>query len=138
MAKKRSKSDGRSINKRRSASRPAADPPGAEAYKHPTAESLLRPDVGTQAQFRKKKPPVTYRYDSSLSPALDWDGQNPAREQGEALIKQVLDAARLRAPRPPARSSGDNGTQVSKTPFAIGENLLPETVRSARQIDRHT
>jgi len=53
---------------------------------------LLRPDVGTQAQFRKKKPPVTYRYDSSLSPALDWDEQNPAREQGEALIKQVLDA----------------------------------------------
>src|SRR4051812_32048907 len=45
----------------------------------------MRPDVGTQASF-KKKPPVTYRYDSSLSPALDWDGQNPAREQGEALI----------------------------------------------------
>ena len=48
----------------------------------------MRPDVGTQAQFKKKKPPKTYRYDSSLSPALDWDGQNPAREQGEALIRR--------------------------------------------------
>jgi adenine-specific DNA-methyltransferase len=41
-------------------------------YKHPEAKSLMRPEVGTQAQF-KKKPPKTYRYDSSLSPALDWD-----------------------------------------------------------------
>ncbi|MBI4839949.1 MAG: hypothetical protein HY803_02535, partial [candidate division NC10 bacterium] len=59
-----------------------AKPQQAENYRHPEAKSLLRPDVGTQAQFRKKKPPATYRYDSSLSPALDWDGQNPAREQG--------------------------------------------------------
>jgi adenine-specific DNA-methyltransferase len=57
-----------------------------EPYRHPTAESLMRPEVGTQAQFRKRKPPATYRYDSSLSPALEWDGQNPAREQSEALI----------------------------------------------------
>ena len=55
----------------------------AESYKHPESESPMRPDVGTQAQFKKKKPPATYRYDSSLSPALDWDGQNPAREKGE-------------------------------------------------------
>lgn len=64
-------------------------------YKHPEAKSLLRPEVGTQAQFKKKKPPKTYRYDSSLSPAMDWDGQKPAREQGESLIKQVLDARNL-------------------------------------------
>jgi adenine-specific DNA-methyltransferase len=44
-----------------------------EFYKHPESESLLRPDVGTQAQFRKKKPPQEYRYDSSLSPELQWD-----------------------------------------------------------------
>ena len=67
----------------------------AENYRHPEAKSLLRPDVGTQAQFRKKKPPTTYRYDSSLSPALDWDGQNPAREQGEALIRELLEAGSL-------------------------------------------
>ncbi len=62
-----------------------------EPYRHPTAESLMRPEVGTQAQFKKKKPPVTYRYDSSLSPTLEWDGQNPAREQGEALIAKLYD-----------------------------------------------
>jgi len=67
----------------------------AESYKHPEAKSLMRPDVGTQAQFKKKKPPKTYRYDSSLSPALDWDGQNAAREQGEVLIRQVVEAGKL-------------------------------------------
>ena len=55
-------------------------------YRHPEADALLRPDIGTQPQFRKKKPAATYRYDASLSPALDWDGQNPAREKGEARI----------------------------------------------------
>ncbi len=62
----------------------------AESYRHVTAESPSRPDVGTQPQFRKKKPPATYRYDSSLSPALDWDGQNPAGEQAEAAISDIL------------------------------------------------
>ncbi len=47
----------------------------AEGYRHPEASALLRPDVGTQAQFRKKKKPVTYSYDPSLSPALDWAGK---------------------------------------------------------------
>jgi adenine-specific DNA-methyltransferase len=49
----------------------------------------MRPDVGTQAQFRKKKQPQTYRYDSSLSPVLNWDEQNPAREQGESQLALV-------------------------------------------------
>lgn len=31
----------------------------------------MRPEVGTQAQFKKKLPPKTYRYEDSLSPALD-------------------------------------------------------------------
>ena len=61
-------------------------PRRSENYRHPEAEALLRPDIGTQPQFRKKKPAAAYRYDASLSPALDWDGQNPAREQGEARI----------------------------------------------------
>jgi adenine-specific DNA-methyltransferase len=74
--------------------KPAA-PPQAESYQHSEPKALMRPEVGTQAQFRKKKPPQRYRYDSSLSPALDWDGQNSAREQGEALVKQILDAESL-------------------------------------------
>lgn len=69
----------------------------AEAYTHDT-ESVLRPEAGTQSQFRKKKPPRTYRYDSSLSPALDWDGQNHARELGEWLLSQVEEAATLDPP----------------------------------------
>ena len=64
----------------------------AKPYRHPESDSPMRPDVGTQAQFRKKKEPKTYRYDSSLSPALDWDGQNAARERGETLIGEILDA----------------------------------------------
>ncbi len=59
---------------------------------------MLRPDVGTQAQFKKRKPPKTYRYDSSLSPALDWDGQNAARELGEWLLAQIEEAATLDPP----------------------------------------
>src|SRR5208337_5088296 len=65
--------------------------PKYEAFKHPEATSPMRPDVGTQAAFKKKKPPVTYLYDSSLSPALDWDGQNSAREQGEAVLARLCE-----------------------------------------------
>lgn len=80
----------------------------AESYRHED-EALLRPDVGTQAQFKKRKAPKTYRYDSSLSPALDWDGQNPARELGEWLLAQIEEAAALDAPHrfDEPRSFGD-------------------------------
>jgi adenine-specific DNA-methyltransferase len=67
----------------------------ASTYRHPEADSPLRPEVGTQPQFKKRKPPVTYRYDSSLSPELNWDGQNHAREAGEALIREILEANSL-------------------------------------------
>ena len=59
----------------------------------------LRPDVGIQAQFRLEKLPRKYSYDSSLSPALDWDGQNWARELGEWLIAQIEEAAQLEPPQ---------------------------------------
>src|SRR5438874_6593108 len=61
----------------------------AKNYKHPEAESPMRPEVGTQAQFKKKLPPKKYRYDDSLSPVMEWDGQNPARERGEARIARA-------------------------------------------------
>jgi adenine-specific DNA-methyltransferase len=69
----------------------------AETYRH-EEEALLRPEVGTQPQFRKRKAPKTYRYDSSLSPALDWDGQNHARELGEWLLAQIEEASQLEPP----------------------------------------
>ncbi len=73
----------------------AAAPPedGAASYEH-MEEALARPDVGTQPQFKKRRPPKEYRYDSSLSPALDWD-RAPARERGEQIIARVLDARSL-------------------------------------------
>src|SRR5258708_38815183 len=61
----------------------------AKSYKHPESESPMRPEVGTQSEFKKKLPPKKYRYDDSLSPVLEWDGQNPARERGEALIAKA-------------------------------------------------
>jgi hypothetical protein len=64
---------------------PAAAPT-IDAFIHPEAKSPNRPDVGTQAAFKTKKHPVTYRSDSSVSPALDWDGQNLAREEGDAIL----------------------------------------------------
>ena len=67
----------------------------AETYKHPESTSPMRPEVGTQAQFKKKKAPEKYRYDDSLAPSLEWDGQNPARERGEALINEALEADTL-------------------------------------------
>lgn len=66
-----------------SSHRPPSEPEAAH-YAHAGADLPLRPEVGTRAQFKKHKAPQTYRYDSSLSPALDGDAQNPAREQGEA------------------------------------------------------
>ena len=61
----------------------------AKSYKHPESESPMRPEVGTQSQFKKKLPPKKYRYDDSLSPVLEWDGQNAARERGEARIAKA-------------------------------------------------
>lgn len=69
-----------------------------ENYKH-DQEAVLRPEAGTQAQFRKKKPPKKYRYDSSLSPTLDWDGQNGVRELGEWLLAQIEEAAAIDPPQ---------------------------------------
>jgi hypothetical protein len=39
-------------------------------YRHPEADSQLRPDIGMQRPFKERKPPVTYLYNSSLSREL--------------------------------------------------------------------
>ncbi len=70
----------------------------AEDYRHPEADSPMRPEVGTQAQFRKKKAPQTYRYDSSLAPEMNWDGQNAARELGDWLLARIEEASALKPP----------------------------------------
>lgn len=76
------------VRKATSSTKPTAE------YRH-KEETPARPDVGTQPQFKKRAAPKTYRYDSSLAPALDWDSQNPVREQGEALIREIANAKTL-------------------------------------------
>ncbi|MBU6151149.1 MAG: site-specific DNA-methyltransferase, partial [Chloroflexi bacterium] len=56
-------------------------------------QAVQRPDAGVQDQFTARKPPKTYRYDSSLDPALSWDEQ-PERELGEWLIGLIVRAGR--------------------------------------------
>ncbi|MBI3106975.1 MAG: site-specific DNA-methyltransferase [Candidatus Rokubacteria bacterium] len=93
----------------------------------------MRPDVGTQPQFRKKKPPATYRYDSSLSPALDWDGQNAARELGEWLLGLIERAAALPAPhafdRPQEFRAADGTVRATV-------RTLQEAVEELRRLGR--
>ncbi|WP_263386002.1 site-specific DNA-methyltransferase [Granulicella arctica] len=57
----------------------------------------MRPEVGTQAQFKKRKAPKTYRYDSSLDPALSWD-DGSSRAMGEWLLDLIVEASKLAAP----------------------------------------
>src|SRR5438552_2296508 len=73
----------------RAGSKKVAKAKSAETYKHPESTNLMRPEVGTQAQFKKKKQPEKYTYDDSLAPSLEWDGQNPARERGEERLARM-------------------------------------------------
>ena len=95
----------------------------AEGYTHPDQTLLMRPEVGTQSQFRKKKPPITYRYDSSLSPALDWDGGNGAREFGEWLLGIVQQAAALPPPH----------TLAAPAEFKSADGRVVVSVRSLQE-----
>jgi adenine-specific DNA-methyltransferase len=73
-------------------------PRGAAApqrYEH-SQDAAARPEIGAAPRFRAKAPPATYRYDSSLAPALDWD-TNPARETAAFLLACIEDAAALPA-----------------------------------------
>jgi adenine-specific DNA-methyltransferase len=69
----------------RSRPAPVMDAPSrADSYVH-VEDTVARPEIGAAPRFRGKKDPVTYRYDSSLAPALDWD-TCPARETGALLL----------------------------------------------------
>src|SRR5579872_7314321 len=65
-----------------------------EPYQHADATSPMRPEVGAQAQFKKSKPPKTYRYDSSIAPELQWD-EGAGRDQAEALLHDIAAASTL-------------------------------------------
>ncbi len=82
----------------------------AESYDH-KQETTLRPDIGLQAQFKQKRDPKKYRYDSSLSPELSWD-INAERERAEALLAKIRDAKTLEE----AKSAASTLAHLSK-PF---------------------
>lgn len=73
--------------------KPPSTPPPAASYEHKHAEALIRPEVGVQSRFKKRKAPAKYAYDPSLAPTMQWDAGNPARERGEALIARIEAAA---------------------------------------------
>lgn len=64
----------------------------AGEYRH-ADQAVQRPDAGVQDQFQARKPPKTYRYDSSLDPALSWDEQRE-RDMGEWLLGLVIRTAK--------------------------------------------
>lgn len=57
----------------------------ANSYQYETAESPMRPDPGTKAQFRKRTSPMTYRCSTSLDPAPSWHEGNESRRFGRPL-----------------------------------------------------
>ena len=84
----------------------------ARDYRH-SDEALLRPESGAQDVFppAKRKPPRTWRYDSSLAPELAWD-EAAARSEGERLIREILDSDTL----PQARQAAERLKRLS-APF---------------------
>ena len=108
----------------RKTSKPTAKP--TDSYQHPESESLMRPEVGTQPQFKKKLPPQKYRYDDSVSPVLEWDSQNPARERGEAHLAAAESELAAATQRCVALDGMLKATQPSTS-------MIAEQARSVRQ-----
>lgn len=103
----------------------------ADSYQHPESTSPMRPEVGTQAQFRKHKEPATYRYDSSLAPDLNFDGGNRAREFGEWLLKQIDEAAALPAPH-----KFDKPREFKEGDAAFAVNGLRDAVDALKRLGK--
>ena len=77
----------------------------AETYKHPKAESPMRPDVGTQAQFKKTKRAVST---SLRQPGSAFTVATPRHRRGATTTDRAAVAAGQRphaASRPGCRSS---------------------------------
>ena len=107
-------------------------PPEAKGYTHQTIEATARPEVGTAPRFRDKRPPKTYRYDSSLSPALDWD-TNPAREIAAFLLRCMEEASALPPPHALPRPRVLTGTDGS-TLVQVGD--LQDAIEQFKRLQR--
>jgi adenine-specific DNA-methyltransferase len=83
------------------------------------ADAAMRPEAGTQAQFRKKKAPATYRYDSSLAPDLTWDSGNAALRDRVSELLAVVQAGLA------AEGDGDE----ARAARAAGRDAVTELAR---------
>lgn len=73
--------------------RSSAQPRPAETYRHDET-ALMRPDIGVQSQFRKRRQPKTYRFDSSLDPELHWNDA-PVDQEVADLWDAAINATTL-------------------------------------------
>ena len=109
------------------------------AYKH-SQEATQRPDVGVQDQFSTKKPPKTYRFDSSLDPALSWD-ENRDRDLAEWLIGLVQRCATegqaVVFARPQVWAGGGVQVQSLKAAADLLQTLSQPFVNWAGKAERH-
>jgi adenine-specific DNA-methyltransferase len=112
----------------------------ADSYRH-SQSARQRPDVGVQEQFTQKKAPKTYRYDSSLDPALSWD-ENRDRELAEWLLGLVAAAAEKGEKAVFGSTQvwkGDDGVRVESTRAAIDllRRLTKPFLNWAGKAERH-
>jgi adenine-specific DNA-methyltransferase len=110
-----------------------------EQYRHKT-EAVQRPEVGVQDQFQAKKPPRTFRYDSSLDPAMTWDEQGE-RDLGEWLLGLIDRAAKegeTAVFAVPQEWKG-GGVRVTSTPDAVAvlKNISRPFLNWAGKAERH-
>jgi hypothetical protein len=83
----------------------------AQVYQHPTADLAARSEIGTQAHFKKAKPPTAYRYDSSRDLQFEAEFEDTAWEHL---------AGTVRAPF----AAGDHGQVAVKVIDPRGNELL--------------
>src|SRR5947207_11658798 len=111
----------------------------SDSYRH-SQQARQRPDVGVQEQFTKKKPPKTYRYDSSLNPALSWD-ENRDRELAEWLLGLIEKAAQKsdKAVFNTVQEWSGGGVRVESTRAAVDvlKRLTKPFLNWAGKAERH-
>lgn len=107
---------------------------------HHSQEATQRPDVGVQDQFTARRPAKTYRYDSSLDPALSWD-ESRDRELGEwllGLVARCADEGEATVFAEPQVWAG-GGVQVQSLKAAAGllQKLSKPFLNWAGKAERH-
>lgn len=123
----------------RTRGRGAAQGEDTAQYRHQD-EAVQRPDAGVQDQFQAKKPPKTYRYDSSLDPALSWDEQRE-RDLGEWLLGLIVRAGKEgeRAVFTEPQEWKGGGVRVTSTADAAAllESISKPFLNWAGKAERH-